>query len=141
VVAGDLAQKGRGAELGDGPLSVARNGGGVVAEVLEGGVWNVKRGGHDVELCEHGRLFEVAVGDLSARVGEGDDGGLDVGRERVPPVVRGPVGPVEDAAHAGFSSVSGAEGEGALRHDLGQVGGPTTEVGSEAPEAVEAIAH
>jgi hypothetical protein len=48
VVAGDLAQKGRGAELGDGPFAVAGDGGGVVAEILEGGVLNVKRGGHDV---------------------------------------------------------------------------------------------
>jgi hypothetical protein len=119
VVACDLAQEGRGAELGDGPFAVAGDGGGVVAEILEGGVLNVKRGGHDVELCEHGSLFEVAVGDFSAGVGEGDDGGLDVGWERMPPVIRGPVGPVEDAAHAGFCSVSGAEGQGALRHDLG----------------------
>jgi hypothetical protein len=42
VVAGDLAQGGRGAELGDRPLAVAGDCGGVVAEVLEGGVcWNI----------------------------------------------------------------------------------------------------
>jgi hypothetical protein len=79
---------------------------------------DVERGGHDVELCEHGGLFEVAVGDLPAGVGDGHDGGLDVGREGVTPVVRGPVGPVEDTAHADFGRVCGAEGQGALRHDL-----------------------
>jgi hypothetical protein len=68
--------------------------GGVVAEVLEGGVTGEERVSHDVELREHGGLFEVDVGDLASWVCGGDDGVLDVG-------IQGCRGTGSSSPHAG----------------------------------------
>ena len=108
VVAGHLAKVGRRSGCGHRAAVDAGDSGGVVAQVFESGVTDGLVPGHDVELCQHGCLLKVTVGDRAMGVCGRDEGVLDVRGEWFSPVVALAGGVVEDAAHAGLGGVRGS---------------------------------
>jgi hypothetical protein len=78
VHACQAAQVGRGLVGGDGALAVARDRCRVVSKGSKGAVTEVKGGVCDIRLGEDPRLLQVAVGDVSLGVVEGDDAPLEV---------------------------------------------------------------
>jgi hypothetical protein len=138
VVARELAQQRGRAEFGDGSFAIAGDGGSVVAKVFERGVADVEQVCHHVQLGEHGRLLEVAVGDGARGIVGGHDGGLDVDREGVAPVVGLSVGTVEDTSHTGLGGVGGAQSKRTLSNYFCQVRGSLAKVGGESSKAGEA---
>ena len=70
--AGDVAQEGGRAVVGQGSFGDARDGRGVVAAVSDGGVGDVVGERHQGGLGHERAVFEVAVGDGSREVGGGD---------------------------------------------------------------------
>ena len=70
VVTGFAAQGGRGVVRRDGSFTHSRDCRDVVAQVFHGGIADVMRGGHQVDLSEQSGVFQVAVRDVPIRVGE-----------------------------------------------------------------------
>ena len=67
-------------------------------------------------------MFEVAVGDSTPRVVEGNEATLDVLGEGLSPDVGGTSGVKVDPTHAGFGCIGSTEETGVLRDNLGEVG-------------------
>jgi hypothetical protein len=102
-------------ELSGGPvrrhcsLMEAGHGRSVVREVLEGGVPDWVSGGHQVDLAEETRLFQVAVGHGALRTIYGDELSLYFRRERKAPH-EGLLLMVEvHSSHARFGGVGGSQ--------------------------------
>ena len=68
VHAGCMAEVGARAFGGEGFLALAREGGGVVAQVCHGVLADIILLGDDVGSCEQGGLLDVAVGDVALGV-------------------------------------------------------------------------
>ena len=140
VIAGDLAQVSRGARFGDGTFADTGHSGGVVAEVFQCRVAHTLQLSLHVDLAKKASMLQVAVGHVTVRVVNADQGILNVLREGMAPIVALAVGIEEDPAHASFGSVSGTQQGRLLGYQLGQVSGARAEAGSEATEGVEAAA-
>jgi hypothetical protein len=123
VRAGVVAQERRGAVAGYGPFRGAGHGRSVVAPVRQGGVAYVMGGGHEGDLSEEARLFQVTVGDGAGEVVSGDQLGGHFGGEGVAPDI-GPILGVEvDSSHAHLGGVGGSQERGFLGDNFGEVRG------------------
>lgn len=91
---------------------------------------------HYVQLSQQGRVFQVAIRDPSRGIGCGDEGVLDVRGKGLTPVASRTVRRVEHAAHSCLGGISGAEEQGALGDQFGEVRGARTEAGGQAAESV-----
>ena len=132
VVAGVLAEVGSGVGRRRhcllGYTGVGRS---VVGCCGDGAVPNGFRRRDKRDLSEHGSLFEVTVGDVTCRVGRGDETFLDVGRERSSPEHTVSRWCVVDSTHTHLSSIGGTEIRWFLRDELGEMCWTRGEAGGE----------
>ena len=139
VVAGVSAECSCSSAGGHCSFADARDGRGVIGEVLESGVSGLVCGGHEVHLRQQGGVLQVAVRDRSSAVVSGHYEALDGGREGSAPQVGLPFRIEVDSTHARLGCVSGTQEGRFLGHDLGQVSGALAEAGGETAEGVEAV--
>ena len=76
VIARKAAQGGGRSHGGNCALVHTRHGGGVVREVLQGGISHIVRASHDIDLGQQSCMFKVAVGDVALGVVRGDQSSL-----------------------------------------------------------------
>ena len=100
VAASEAAKVGRGAVGGDRSSAQASHGRGVVREVMEGRVLDIRDHSDEVELSDQRSLFEVTIGDASGRVFSRDELGAAERVERGAPDARLVVFVEENSAHA-----------------------------------------
>ena len=106
----------------------------VVATSNDSGVANRVTARDQIQLGDHPSLFKVAVRDEAMRVRGGDEGALDVVREREAPDVTLPCRVKVYSAHASFGSVSSPYVGGRLGHYFGEVRRPSLKVSGEGTE-------